>query len=76
VLVPWASREYAPDQLRAVCVVRRRPSRGPGWFYRLQLKTARRTLLLREAVEPGDIRGQGRELAEALGLPLRDESGG
>jgi hypothetical protein len=76
VVVPWASRGYAPDQMRAVCVVRYRPSRSPGWVYQLQLETARRTLLLREAVEPGDIRGHGRELAEALGLPLQDETGG
>jgi hypothetical protein len=41
------------------------------------LDGGRRTLtLLREAVEAGDIREHGRELAEALGLPLLDESGG
>jgi hypothetical protein len=74
VLVPWASREYARDRLRAVRVVRSRPGRSPRWVYRLQLETAWRTLLLREAVDADDIRGRGRALAEALGLPLRDDT--
>ena len=76
VLLPWASREYTRDQLRAVCVVRYRPKRVGGWFYQLQLETARRAVLLREAADAGDIQGHGQDLAEALGLPLLDESGG
>jgi hypothetical protein len=76
VLVPWASREYPRDRLRAVCVVRYWPNRGGGWFYQLQLETSWRTLLLREAIDADDIRRHGRDLAEALGLPLLDESGG
>ena len=76
ILLPWVSREYARDQLRAVCVVRYRPNRVGGWFYQLQLETARRAVLLREAADAGDIQGHGQDLAEALGLPLLDESGG
>jgi hypothetical protein len=76
VLVPWVSRDYARDQLRAVRLSRRRPGRGPGWSYLLELETGGRTLRLREAYEPGDIRRHGRDLADALALPLRDETGG